>query len=738
MKITRAFIQDYDKITCLTDQSEAEGVPFVLSGGKTLLASSEIHGDEMHLTVEGKLNPEQPCFVVFGDRKTPAEPLGIYDVREFKDRYTYDGVLGATFEGGRTVFRVWSPFALSVKLKLYTEGSGGAPCRVEKMARGDRGVWSVSLEGKLDGHYYTYALTHSALGEVETADPYANSCGLNGERGMVIDMNSHAVTPHGWHGEHKTYRANHSLKNYTDAVIWEVHVRDFSGKTYARNRHKFLAFAESGLTNRSGESVGLDYLVDLGVTHVHLLPVEEYATVDSTRLNDRNYNAFNWGYDPKNYNSPMGAYSTDPSDGRSRVMELREAIFALHSRGIGVIFDVVYNHTYDMNAPIARTVPYYYYRHDARGNYTNGSGCGNETASERPMCRKFILDSLISWCKHYHADGFRFDLMGLHDIATMTEIQRALHSPSPQMIIYGEGWVGGPTALAGNKQCNKWNAGTIHIPHGAAGGIAVFSDITRDCIKGAVFHANEGGYVNGRAWENVNLVKFASMGSTSPNFDTNWVASSANQVINYVSAHDNNTLWDKICMTSSRRTYADRVRMSRLCGAIVLTSRGVPFFQAGEELLRTKPKEGGGYEENSYNSPDYLNNINWEDLTHGSPQECTRNYYRGLIAFRKAHPVLRLADGEEIENATNFLHSPRYDVIAYTLTDQNETVLIIYNPLGDVEFTLPEGEWEMKADGDRAGNDTLAVCEGSILVKELSAYIFVKKAPAPNPPSEGE
>lgn len=726
MQILRAFIQSYNRILCLTDQGEAEGIPFVLCGGKNLLANSETYCDELHLTLEDKLNPEQPCYVVYNNKKVPAEPLGIYDTAEFREHYTYDGILGATFENSRTVFRVWSPFAFGVKLKLYTEGDGGAPCRVEKMTRGERGVWTVALAGDLEGLYYTYALTHSALGEVETVDPYALSAGLNGKRGMVTNMNAHSVTPHGWQSEHKGYRAHHAIKNYTDAVIWEVHVRDFSGKTYAHNRHKFLAFTES-LTNRSGEPVGLDYLVDLGVTHVHLLPVAEYATVDSTRLNDRNYNAFNWGYDPKNYNSPMGAYSTDPADGHSRILELREAVFALHSRGIGVIFDVVYNHTYDMNAPIARTVPYYYYRHDNRGNYTNGSGCGNETASERPMCRKFILDSLLGWAKNYHADGFRFDLMGLHDVATMAEIQRALHSLSHEMIIYGEGWVGGPTALPDNKQCNKWNANIIHQQAGAAGCVAVFSDITRDSIKGAVFHANEGGYVNGHAWEKVNLVKFASMGSTSPNFGTNWVASSANQVINYVSAHDNNTLWDKICMTSSARSYSDRVRMSRMCGAIVLTSRGVPFMQAGEELLRSKPKLGGGFEENSYNSPDYLNNINWEDINPDSPQKKTRDYYRGLIAFRKAHSLLRLWDKDEIEKRTHFLESPRYDVIAYTLSDEEETILIIYNPLDDVEFTLPDGKWELRVNGDRAGDNAIETCEGRVNVAAISVYCFVKK-----------
>ena len=730
----KAFIEDYDKIVCFIEGADdvSDTELSVYSDGANVPVAGVLRSpydkQEIKLSLAGRLDPESPCFVVSRGCVIPAEPLGIYDRLEFNERYFYDGELGASVECGKTVFRLWAPFALSVRLNLYLAGDGAEDNLLGKsMTRAERGVWSAEIKGDLHGVYYTYTVSYNGRPDVETADPYAFSCGINGRRGMVVDLAARSVTPDGWDLEHVTYKNKYALGKYTDAVIWETHVRDFSGKTDSAYRNKFLAFTESGLLNGSGRQIGLDYIADLGVTHVHLLPVAEYATVDQYKLDDQTYNAFNWGYDPLNYNAPMGAYSTDPHDGKTRVRELREAVAALHARGIGVVLDVVYNHTYNFDAPIARTVPYYYYRFDYRGNPTNGSGCGNETASERPMCRKFIVDSLLAWQRHYHTDGFRFDLMGLHDIETMRAVERAVHAADPRAIIYGEGWVGGATSLASERQCNKWNAGLLRPCEGAAGAVAVFSDVMRDSVKGPVFHAHEGGYVNGRAYENVNLVKFSSMGGTSPNFNTNWVAPSANQVINYVSAHDNNTLWDKLCLTGAHNSFAERVRMSRMCAAIVLTSRGVPFFQAGEELLRSKPKDGGGYEENSYNSPDSLNNIDWDELKSGSPQEGVRDYYKGLIAFRKAHPALRLCDTDEIENATRFI-DVRYDVIAYTLTACCETLLVVYNPLEDVEMTLPDGDWSLRISGETAGDAELGIYSGKVRIPYKSVHCYVKKA----------
>ena len=729
---TRAFIEDYNRIVLFV--ADAWGVTQddfkVYSGGVSIpitdFYSNPHEGHEINLTLGRQLNPEQPCFVVRSGISVAAQPKGIYDTAEFAARYTYNGKLGASIESGRTVFRVWAPFAQSVKLNIYSDGETGSNYYGGIMTRGSRGVWVTTLDADLSGWYYTYTISYNGRKDVETVDPYAVSGGMNAMRGMIVDLRSSKLTPYGWTEEHESYKRRHALSSYTDAIIWETHIRDFSGKSRAINRTRFLALAERGLKNGSGESIGLDYLVDLGITHVHLLPVAEFATVDQTRLYDDSYNAFNWGYDPKHFNMPMGAYCTNPRNGSSRVRDLREAVCALHSSGIGVIFDVVYNHTYGFDSPLALTVPYYYYRYDHRGNPSNGSGCGNETASERPMCRKFIIDSLLHWADTYHADGFRFDLMGLHDVETMQAIERALHAVNPSIIIYGEGWVGGSTLLAGEKQCNKWNAGGITATPGAAGSVAVFSDVIRDCVKGSVFNGGDGGYANGKPYENVNAVKFSSMGATSPNFNMNWVSPDASRVINYVSAHDNNTLWDKIAMTAGHASMAEKLGINRLCAGIVMTSRGIPFFQSGEELLRSKPDGNGGFVEKSYNAPDDVNNIDWDALKPGSDVEAMRNYYRGLITFRKAHPVLRLSDKDEIENATEFSSDVRYDVIAYTLTGKGESLFIVYNPLEATDISLPEGKWSLRIDDERAGNVDLGVYEGKYHVEAKSICAFVK------------
>lgn len=749
MQDSRAFIEDYDKIVCfISDLEDADENAFSVWSDGARIPIARIHrnpfdAQEFALELEGRLDPESPCFVICrGKQVIAAEPFGIYDKREFAEKYIYDGVLGATVLGNTTVFRVWSPFAVAVTLNLYLTGDGVNDNLLgSRMQRMDRGVWELVINDNLAGMYYTFTVVHNGRAAIETADPYGMSGGINGRRSMVVDFSSPAVTPEGWADEHRAYLEKYAVKSYTDAIVWEVHVRDFSGKTNAAGRDGFLAFTERGLTNAAGEIIGLDYLADLGVTHVHLLPVAEYATVDQYKLSDPFYNAFNWGYDPKNYNSPMGAYSSRPEDGNSRVLELRKAIAALHSRGIGVVLDVVYNHTYNFEAPIARIAPNYYYRFDYRGNPTNGSGCGNETASERPMCRKFIIDSLLAWAKNYHVDGFRFDLMGLHDVLTMSEIERAVHSVLPSALIYGEGWVGGPTSLPGDKQCNKWNVCGVQRSAGAAGPIAVFSDVMRDSVKGAVFRADEGGYVNGRPLDNVNRVKFSSMGATSPNFDTGWVVPDARNVVNYVSAHDNNTLWDKLKLTAPFTPRDMRLRMNRLAAGIVLTSRGMPFFQAGEEMLRSKPSGDGGFVENSYNSPDKINNIDWDKLTPGSDVAAMRDYYKGLIAFRKAHPVLRLCGQAEIEEATKFRSCPRYDMIAYTLTGCGEELFIVYNPEGEADVRLPEGEWSLRVSDTRAGDVELARYRGSVRVPHKCVYALVRidnAAPAETVPAAAE
>ncbi len=639
----------------------------------------------------------------------------LFNSHGFNDKYYYGGVLGANCSDQGTVFRVWAPLANAVYISLYKKSFGRTDEDIIRrpMNQAGNGVYTVSFSGNLHGWYYTYSVRNNGGTEIETIDPYARSSGINGKRGMVVDASSPLVTPEGWLDDKPV-----KLQSYTDAVIYETHVRDFSVNLGTEYSGKFLSFTVDGLKTAAGSSKGLAHLKELGITHVHLLPVAETASVDQFSLREDDYNSYNWGYDPYNYNVPSGVYTTDPYDGNLKILELRKLVMALHSAGIGVVFDVVYNHTYSLDCPLAATVPGYFHRLDSTGRPTNGSGCGNEIASERPMCRKFILDSIEWWLNGFHADGFRFDLMGLTDIDTMTEVEKRVHALRPDAILYGEGWVGGPSSLTPRMQSSKWNACRIAASNGAAGGVAVFSDIARDGIKGPVFSYKEGGYVNGRAYENMLKVKFASMGGVSPNFATDWVAPSASHSITYVSAHDNLALYDKLGLTC--KDEKEKLKKNVLAAAIVLTSRGVPFFQAGEEMLRSKKKKDGTPDDNSYRSPDEVNGINW-NLKDGKNGKTAFNEYKKLIALRKRHPVMRLSNAGEIEKATNFI-IVRYDVVAYTLEGRGEKLLVIYNPLNELDFTLPPGEW-VREYGPNEGE----TASGEIKVPEISCLVFSLK-----------
>ncbi|MDE6586507.1 MAG: type I pullulanase, partial [Clostridia bacterium] len=380
-------------------------------------------------------------------------PLTYMASRSFEEKYAYDGELGVALAAESTTFRLWAPTASKVTLNLYNNGTGADGKASHELTKGEKGVWSLTLNQNLNGKYYTYTVS-TMLGANEVVDPYARSAGLNGQRGMILDLD--ATDPDGWVN---TPYDNPAVENYTDAQIWEVHVRDFSNNiTSSEYKGKYLAFTETGLTNSAGIPVGVDYLKQLGITHVHLLPSFDYASVDESKTD-----GFNWGYDPQNYNVPEGSYSTDPTDGAVRVNEYKQMVQALHNQGISVVMDVVYNHTYAGESNFHFIVPYYYYRYNTTtGVNSNGSGCGNETASERAMMRKFMIDSVTYWQKEYNVDGFRFDLMGLHDIKTMQELEKAVHAYNPEALIYGEGWTGGGTTLSENSSSILKNLTTLN------------------------------------------------------------------------------------------------------------------------------------------------------------------------------------------------------------------------------------------------------------------------------------
>ena len=640
-----------------------------------------------------------------GFGKKTVIPMEIFDSKYFADNYHYDGDdLGATINGDSTTFKVWAPTASKVVLNLFEKGNGVDAYKKVDMVRGDKGVWSYT-EACGHGTYYTYTVT-TAVGTQEATDPYAKSAGVNGNRSMVVDLS--LTDPDGFENS----KLENNINNYSEAIIWEVHVRDFSNKIAdSKYKGKYLAFTETGLKNEHGVSVGIDYLKNLGITHVHLLPVYDYATVDESNPDAE----FNWGYDPKNYNVPEGSYSTDPYNGEVRIKEYKQMVAALHEAGIGVIMDVVYNHTYDANSSFNRIVPYYYYRYTASGANSSASGCGNDTASERYMYGKFMVDSTSYWVEEYKLDGLRFDLMGLHDVETMQNIESAVHTINPNAIIYGEGWTMGAT-IDGSAQANQGNINKITPTGDAIGAIAVFNDVMRDATKGSVFEKTGKGYINGAADKNnLSKILFSIRGGSGMGYG--WSVNNA-MVVNYMSAHDNNTLWDKLLLSNPNATDDARNSMNNLGAAILMISKGTPFWQAGEEMLRTKNGD-----ENSYKSSDAINNIDWSVLKEGSREYETSLYYKGLIEMRKKFGIFTDIDSTvECEELGSGIAIIRFD------DGKGGKAMAILNPHSQALPCEIEGEWNLVANADRAGAEVISRDSGALTVDGISVRIYVNDA----------
>ena len=632
--------------------------------------------------------------------KKPVVPTSIFDSAYFIENYTYDGNdLGAIIDGNQTTFKVWAPTASSVVLNLFESGHTGSAYKKVEMTKGEKGVWSHKEAGCGHGVYYTYSVTTS-LGTQEAVDPYAKAAGLNGNRGMVVDLDQ--TNPENW----SDVNFDSGIKSYSDAVIWEVHVRDFSNKIASSNyKGKYLAFTERGLVNSAGVPVGIDYLVELGITHVHLLPVYDYATVDESKPDEQ----FNWGYDPKNYNVPEGSYSTDPYNGEVRIKEYKQMVQALHDAGIGVIMDVVYNHTYDANSSFNKIVPYYYYRYTATGANSSASGCGNDTASERYMFGKFMVDSVSYWAEEYNLDGFRFDLMGLHDLYTMQNVESAVHTINPQAVIYGEGWTMGST-ITNVPQANQTNISKITPTNNAIGAIAVFNDAIRDGLKGSVFQTTSKGYISGLSTgEVINKVKFGISGGSLQGIG--WTVKNA-MVVNYMSAHDNHTLWDKLALSNPENTDAEKAKMNRLGATILMISKGMPFIHAGEEMLRTKDGD-----ENSYKSSDAINNIDWEALVPGSEQYTTMLYYKTIIEMRKNHDIFRSTSGAVVVTFETLANGAM--AVNFKDNTSSKRAVVIINPTSQALSYNLSGNWY-----DALGQNEEAVT-GATQVEAITVSVFV-------------
>ncbi len=610
------------------------------------------------------------------------ESLDDYPVYAFSD-------LGMSYTPEATTFKFWSPAAQAARLKLYTtDNIAEGPDEVIKMEELD-GAWTAVVSGDLAGVYYTYQIKINGNWNEEATDPYARAAGTNGLRGQVVDLA--ATNPDGWENDKRP-----PLVAPTDAILYELHIRDASldPRSGINAKGKFIGLAERGTTTPQGDATGLDHIIELGVTHVHLLPSFDYMSVDEGRLDEPQ---FNWGYDPQNYNVPEGSYSTDPSDGSVRVREFKQLVKAFHDAGIRVVMDVVYNHTgRSEDSHFQHLVPDYFYRFNDDGSMSNASGCGNETASDRPMVRKYIRESVEYWAREYHIDGFRFDLMAIHDIATMNEVSQALHAIDSTILVYGEGWTAGGSPLPDSLQALKANTKELI-------NIAAFSDDLRDGLKGSVFVHDEQGFVSGATGKDMSI-RFGIVGSTdhpqidydSVNYSNAAWANEPSQAINYVSCHDNHTLWDRLSISNPNDPPSRREQMQRQALSIVLTSQGIPFLHAGSEMLRTKNKD-----ENSYQSGDGVNAIRYNGKR---AHKVTFEYIKGLIAMRKAHPAFRMGSTELLQKHLTFLDTDDSQLVAYRLIDapgdEWNDIVVAFNGSDQAKrVELPPGSWQLVVDG---------------------------------------
>ncbi len=600
--------------------------------------------------------------------------------------------LGLSYTPNRSVFRIWAPTATEALIHFYQNALNGKPLRTEAMQRGPQGSWSAISNEDLIGKYYTFQVLIDGKWLDEVPDPYAKAVGTNGRRAMVVDLRS--TDPPGFRQHPKP-----PLHSPNDIILYELHIRDLSSHPNSgiRQSGKFLGLAESGTRSPDGLSTGLDHIKELGVTHVHLLPSYDFYTVDESRPDEPQ---FNWGYDPQNYNVPEGSYATDPEDGAVRIREFKKMVKALHDKGLRVVMDVVYNHTGVTEASnFNQLVPGYYYRQNAEGGFSDASACGNETASERAMVRKFMVESVLYWVKEYRIDGFRFDLMGIHDIETMNLIADTLHSIDPSVFIYGEGWTAGESPLPELDRALKKHTHRLRR-------IAAFSDDIRDGIKGNVFDKTDRGFASGKPGTKQS-VQFGIAAATAHqqvdyskvNYSpTPWAKTPA-QCINYVSCHDNHTLYDRLINSAPDVSQASRLRMHKLANAIVLTSQGVPFLHAGVEMLRSK-----GGEENSYKSPDSVNQLDWSrKATYANVFQ----YYKDLIRLRKEHPAFRMPTNDMIREHLHFLNFEEENLIGYTLGehangDSWKRILVLLNgSLQEQAVSLPTGRWTLILDGEK-------------------------------------
>ncbi|MBS4837911.1 MAG: type I pullulanase [Phocaeicola massiliensis] len=615
-----------------------------------------------------------------------------------------------------TKFTLWAPTAEEVRVLLYDSGNEGSAYQTLSLEMGEDGIWNTSIKEDLKGKFYTFNVKVNGKWLGDTPGIMAKAVGVNGKRAAVIDLRS--TDPEGWANDVRPL-----LKDYADIIVYEMHHRDFSLDSVSgiRNKGKFLALTELGTTTSQGEKTGIDHLKELGVTHVHILPSYDYASVDESKPDKAQYN---WGYDPQNYNVPDGSYSTDPYKPDVRIKEFKQMVQALHKAGIRVVLDVVYNHTFNTEeSNFERTVPGYFYRQTKDGKPANGSGCGNETASDRAMMRKYMVESVLYWINEYHIDGFRFDLMGIHDIETMNEIRAAVDKIDPSIFIYGEGWAASAPQLDQEELAMKANI--YKMPR-----IAAFSDEMRDGLRGGWDDDRKGAFLIGQPGHEMSI-KFGLVGAVkhpqvindSVNYSKEPWALQPTQMISYVSCHDDMCLADRLKATMPDATDEERASLHKLAETFVFTSQGVPFIFAGDEMMRDKKGI-----HNSYNSPDSINTIDWRNKT---IHHDVFDYVRELITLRKNHPAFRMGDADKVRQYMEFLPVEGSNLVAFILKDNAngdswKNIIVAFNsrkepaklsiPAGRYTIVCKDGKIKQSGMGQVSGNKIIVPARSAMII----------------------
>lgn len=617
-----------------------------------------------------------------------------------------------------TKFTLWAPTAEEVRVLLYDSGNEGSAYQTLSLEMGEDGIWNTSIKEDLKGKFYTFNVKVNGKWLGDTPGIMAKAVGVNGKRAAVIDLRS--TDPEGWANDVRPL-----LKDYADIIVYEMHHRDFSLDSVSgiRNKGKFLALTELGTTTSQGEKTGIDHLKELGVTHVHILPSYDYASVDESKPDKAQYN---WGYDPQNYNVPDGSYSTDPYKPDVRIKEFKQMVQALHKAGIRVVRDVVYNHTFNTEeSNFERTVPGYFYRQTKDGKPANGSGCGNETASDRAMMRKYMVESVLYWINEYHIDGFRFDLMGIHDIETMNEIRAAVDKIDPSIFIYGEGWAASAPQLDQEELAMKANI--YKMPR-----IAAFSDEMRDGLRGGWDDDRKGAFLIGQPGHEMSI-KFGLVGAVkhpqvindSVNYSKEPWALQPTQMISYVSCHDDMCLADRLKATMPDATDEERASLHKLAETFVFTSQGVPFIFAGDEMMRDKKGI-----HNSYNSPDSINTIDWRNKT---IHHDVFDYVRELIILRKNHPAFRMGDADKVRQYMEFLPVEGSNLVAFILKDNAngdswKNIIVAFNsrkepaklsiPAGRYTIVCKDGKIKQSGMGQVSGNEIIVPARSAMIIHQ--------------------